>query len=307
MVGLLAVLEICLLSGMATSETSMPDYDAYVVGQNETLSSIATDYGLSAGYLAQFNKMLTTDSLQIGQVIVIPKVAQLPKSVSEDVIPANVPTPAVAQVQGVLATVTAASTAIWSKPGGGVSIFAKTTQGTELLVTGTSGSYYAVLMADGSTGWVLKAGITLGEKHVTVDKPIPPTTQTALSTTAESLGANSTIVQTALAYLGVPYKYGGRLPGTLDCSLFVQTVFARNGIKLPRTAAQQALVGVPVDVSALQPGDRLYFRDRSGNIRHTAIYIGDGRFIHASTNRGAVAVDALANPTYWRKFAGARR
>ncbi len=225
--------------------------------------------------------------------------------------PAGAPTPAPAQVQGMLATVTAAYTAIWSKPGGGVLLYSRATQGTELLVTGISRLYYAVLMADGSTGWVLKAGVTLSDTHVTVDKPIPPTSPVAAPTSTPTAGGNNNvaaaIVETAIAYLGIPYKYGGHLPGSLDCSLFVQTVFARNGLKLPRTAAQQALVGTPVEVSALQPGDRLYFRDRSGTIGHTGIYIGDGRFIHASSNRRDVAVDLLSNPTYWRKYDGARR
>lgn len=313
LVGLIALLELFLMLGVAASETSAPDYDAYVVGQNETLASIASDYGISAEYLAQFNRLNVTDTLQVGQVIVVPKVAQLPKSAGDNAPPPSTPTPTPApeQVQGVLATVTAANTAIWSKPGGGVLLFGRATQGTELLITGITKTYYAVLMADGSTGWVLKAGVTLSAQHVTVDKPIPPavpvTPPAAAETPNAAQNANSALVQTALAYLGVPYKYGGRLPGSLDCSLFVQTVFARNGIKLPRTAAQQAQVGTPVDVAALQPGDRLYFRVRSGNIGHTAIYIGNGQFIHASSNRGAVAVDALTNPTYWRKYAGARR
>lgn len=308
LVGLIALLGLLLLLGGAVAESNAPDYDAYVVGQNETLASIAADYGISADYLAQFNKLALTDALQVGQVLMVPRVAQTPKASSANTVPASTPAPPPMgeQVQGVLATVTASSTAIWSKPGGGVLLFARATQGTELLITGISTIYYSVLMADGSTGWVLKAGVTLSDRQVTVEKPIAPAPPAAPVSNTPS-PSTSAIVQTALDYLGIPYKYGGRLPGSIDCSLFVQTVFARNGIKLPRTAAQQSQVGAPVEVAALQPGDRLYFRMRGGTIGHTGIYIGNGQFIHASSNRGAVAVDLLTNPTYWRKFAGARR
>ena len=87
----------------------------------------------------------------------------------------------------------------------------------------------------------------------------------------------------------------------------MKTVFALHGIKLPRTAAEQSTGGLPGGSLPVIPGDQLYFRERSGLIGHTAIYIGGGYFIHASSNRGAVAIDALTNPTYWHMYACARR
>jgi cell wall-associated NlpC family hydrolase len=57
------------------------------------------------------------------------------------------------------------------------------------------------------------------------------------------------------------------------------------------------------------PGDRLYFVDakNSSRIGHTGIYIGGGKFIHASSNRGAVGVDELKSQPYANRYAGARR
>jgi len=310
-VSLLVLLEIFILLGGAASETGMPDFDAYVVGQNDTLSSIATQYGIPVDYLAQFNKLNSASPLNTGQILLVPKVNPSTQTLPSNATPATAPTPTGEQIEGVMATVTAAKTEIWSKPGGGVLIYTHASQGMDLLVTGQTGTYYAVLMADGSTGFVPKAGVTLSDNHVKVDKPAP-TARTAqpAATTSSASPANigrPDLVQTAFEYLGIPYKYGGHLPKSIDCSLFVQTVFGRHGIKMPRTAAQQFTVGTPVDVQELVPGDRLYFQNRSGNIIHTAIYIGNGQFIHASSNRGAVAVDELTNPTYWRKYAGARR
>jgi lipoprotein Spr/probable lipoprotein NlpC len=64
---------------------------------------------------------------------------------------------------------------------------------------------------------------------------------------------------------------------------------------------------VPLDLSQLQPGDRLYFAVKGSAIDHTGIYLGDGYFIHASRSRGEVAVDRLNKPLYGRNLVAARR
>ena len=67
--------------------------------------------------------------------------------------------------------------------------------------------------------------------------------------------------------------------------------------------------GLPIgQVPNLLPGDRLYFyKPGQREIGHAAIYMGNGQFIHASSNRGKVAVDNLGDETYWDIYAGARR
>jgi hypothetical protein len=180
-------------------------------------------------------------------------------------------------------------------------LFSNAGRGTELLVIGQSGDYFGILMADGSTGFILKKFVGLTEREMDVTPPSlppPPPPKTA----------QPPVVETAFEYMGVTYRYGGRLPNSVDCSLLIQTAFSRNGLRLPRTAAQQMRVGQPVAVQDSQPGDRLYFYNRAGTkIGHTALYIGNGEFIHASSNRGRVAVDSITNPTYWSIYAGARR
>ncbi|MGQ9728401.1 MAG: C40 family peptidase, partial [Candidatus Fervidibacter sp.] len=93
----------------------------------------------------------------------------------------------------------------------------------------------------------------------------------------------------------------------LDCSAFVQRVFAARGIKLPRTSAKQAEVGIPVPVSQLQPGDRLYFAVKGNRIDHCGIYIGNGLFIHASGRHNAVVISSLYEPLYARSLVTIRR
>ncbi|MFX8899346.1 NlpC/P60 family protein, partial [Acinetobacter baumannii] len=73
--------------------------------------------------------------------------------------------------------------------------------------------------------------------------------------------AKQKAIQESFRYIGTPYKWGGQsLTGGIDCSAFVQTLYGKEGIALPRTAREQALVGQKVErLEQLQPGDRLYF------------------------------------------------
>jgi len=103
------------------------------------------------------------------------------------------------------------------------------------------------------------------------------------------------VLGTAEDYLGVPYRHGGTSPNSgFDCSGFVQYVFAKQGVRLPRTARQQAQVGtaLPADWRSLAPGDLVMFED-NGRISHVAIYAGRNRIIHSSSSGGGVRYDDL--------------
>jgi hypothetical protein len=104
------------------------------------------------------------------------------------------------------------------------------------------------------------------------------------------------VIPTAERYLGTPYRYGGTSPITgFDCSGFVQYVFARNNVKLPRTSRQQAKVGkaMPRRFKSLAAGDLVMFAERGEPISHVAIYAGHNRIIHATSSGGAVRYDDL--------------
>ena len=97
-------------------------------------------------------------------------------------------------------------------------------------------------------------------------------------------------------YLGVPYKYGGTSPNSgFDCSGFVQYVFAQQGVRLPRTAREQAQVGAYLapDWRAVAAGDLVMFEE-NGRISHVAIYAGRNRIIHSTSSGGGVRYDDLA-------------
>jgi cell wall-associated NlpC family hydrolase len=108
--------------------------------------------------------------------------------------------------------------------------------------------------------------------------------------------ASARVIPTAERYLGTPYRWGGTSPVTgFDCSGFVQYVFARNAVKLPRTSRQQAKVGavMPRSFRRLAPGDLVMFAERGRPISHVAIYAGQNRIIHATSSGGEVRYDDL--------------
>jgi cell wall-associated NlpC family hydrolase len=107
------------------------------------------------------------------------------------------------------------------------------------------------------------------------------------------------VLATAQRFLGVRYRYGGASPtGGFDCSGFVQYVFSRNGVDLPRTSRLQAHAGAmaPGKVDSLRPGDLMLFASRGGRIDHVAIYVGNNRMVHSSAGAGKVVYDDLSTP-----------
>ncbi|MBC5824632.1 MAG: C40 family peptidase [Candidatus Eremiobacteraeota bacterium] len=114
------------------------------------------------------------------------------------------------------------------------------------------------------------------------------------------------ITKTALRYIGVPYAWGGTSLAGVDCSGFVQTVFYQHGIFLPRTADAQFSVGTRVASSSLRSGDLVFFETYTAGASHVGIYLGQGRFVHASSSSG-VRVDRLSEGYYASRFIGGRR
>jgi cell wall-associated NlpC family hydrolase len=135
----------------------------------------------------------------------------------------------------------------------------------------------------------------------------------ALSATLTRTDAAMSMLSQAGMFLGVRYRYGGISPKRgFDCSGFVQYVFAKTGIQLPRTAHEMAgsREKLESDIAKLLPGDLLFFADPRNRRRidHVAIYAGNFRVIHATKHRG-VKFDSIGSTRgRWlsRHFVGAR-
>ena len=126
---------------------------------------------------------------------------------------------------------------------------------------------------------------------------------------ADTPDANAEIVVQAVALLGVPYRWGGNDPARgLDCSGLVRHVFKTvAALDLPRRSEQIGRLGRRIARADLQAGDLLFFNTLGHPNSHVAVYVGDGRFVHAPGRKGQVRVDGL-DDRYWSgRFNGARR
>lgn len=110
-----------------------------------------------------------------------------------------------------------------------------------------------------------------------------------------------TPVETALAYHGIPYLWGGATPAGFDCSGLVMYVFAQHGVSLPHYSGAQFLLGTPVQPVSLQPNDVVFF---GSPIHHVGIYLGNDYFIEAPHTGAFVRVSRLSDRS---DYAGARR
>jgi cell wall-associated NlpC family hydrolase len=126
------------------------------------------------------------------------------------------------------------------------------------------------------------------------------------SASAGSIG--SQIIALAKQYLGCPYVYGASGPNKFDCSGFTKYIFAKFGYTLYRTATGQLSNGAAVSRSALQAGDLVFFKyNTSKTVSHVGIYIGGGKFIHASSPGYDVCISDMSSGHYSSVFAYARR
>ena len=165
--------------------------------------------------------------------------------------------------------------------------------GTVLELEGVDNGWYKVTYS-GKTGYVSSDYIAITTE--------PDATETASS----DLGAQ--IVAYAEEYLGTPYVLGGNGPKQFDCSGFTKYVYSHFGYTLNRTATDQLQNGVSVSKDELQPGDLVFFKYRTSKpVSHVGIYIGNGEFIHASTNRYVVQIDQMESGHYANVYVYARR
>lgn len=130
--------------------------------------------------------------------------------------------------------------------------------------TGSSAGWLQVRLPDLKTAWIQQGDVISDSKALTIPESI----------------------DLAKHFLGLPYLWGGRSSFGFDCSGFTQMLVRARGINMPRDADKQAAWKglVAVDRKDLQAGDLLFFGSSAKNITHTAMYIGDGQFIQATTH-----------------------
>lgn len=116
---------------------------------------------------------------------------------------------------------------------------------------------------------------------------------------SSSSGSGSSVVDFATQFVGNPYVWGGTsLTDGADCSGFVQSVYANFGVSLPRTSYEQQNAGTEVSYADAQPGDLICYGG------HVAIYMGDGKIVHASNAKDGIKI---SNDATYRTILSVRR
>lgn len=114
------------------------------------------------------------------------------------------------------------------------------------------------------------------------------------------------VVELAKHYLGTKYVFGGASPKTgFDCSGLAQWTYQQNGIKIPRTAAEQYAAATKVGIKQLKPGDLVFFSNTDGpGVTHVGIYAGgpNRSFVQAPHTGDVVKVSSLNDPYYQQHF-----
>ena len=203
---------------------------------------------------------------------------------------------------------------------------------TKLTVIGEEGDWYKVKTSEGN-GYVSKKLLTSNSPTTSrggnmlsdhkVSEVSTSNDESKSSSKRTSTGSNSKqteIVNYAKQFLKVPYVYGGASKSGFDCSGFTMYVYKKFGISMRHGAQAQAKLGTVVNANKnsasslkenLQPGDLVFFLDYEtmDEIGHCGIYIGDGKFIHASSGSGhCVKINSLLPGEYYNtRYCAARR
>ena len=173
--------------------------------------------------------------------------------------------------------------------------------GAVVNIVGIDNGWYKITTSGGVTGYV-------SSDYMVTCKDSAGSRGDDTATTSSSSSLGQQIVDYAKQYLGTPYVYGGNGPNSFDCSGYTSYVYRHFGYTLNRTASGQLSNGTSVSKSELQSGDLVFFKyNTSKAASHVGIYIGDGQFIHASTNTYTVKIDNLTSGHYANVYVGARR
>jgi len=123
---------------------------------------------------------------------------------------------------------------------------------------------------------------------------------------AANASAATELETTVDKLIGIDYRYAGSTTNGFDCSGFTSYVFKKFGVDLPRRSADQATVGEKVAKADLRPGDLVFFNTDGKGISHVGIYMGEGKFAHASSSRG-VSISNMDDSYYVNRYVTARR
>lgn len=277
----------------------------------ESLADIAAFYKVDLGPLIDFNSIADPDSLRIGARLTIPG-AERPQPgfslasggpsaapvAAAAVVPAPAARPATTNVAA--AQRTAAQTTIAQARPAAPAAAAKPAAKPQTAVAQAKPQAPAAAAKPAAKPQVAAAAPAGGNRLQAAAVSAP--------TTIVSGAGGSSIVSAAMRHLGARYVFGGTSPAGFDCSGFVWYVHKALGINVSRGLWGQMNGGPRIALSALQPGDTVFFANTyMPGLSHAGIYIGGGRFIHASDESSGVKISSLSDGYWGPRYIGASR
>lgn len=244
----------------------------HTIRKGESLSTIAKKYKTTVASIKKLNN-LKSNTIKPGKTIIVARI-------TKEIIPPVInPTPIVSVSPKVYYNVKLGDTleSIAEKFGISVSALKETN-----------------LLSDGK----LKIGQTLVIPQVAdVNENLHQDTPISGNENPNQKLIVARIIENAMNFINTPYRLGGFSEKGIDCSGLVKKSYEAAGITLPRTSREQAKTGEIVPISAIKPGDLLFF-GKKGRINHVGIYLGDNKFIHASRESGKVVIANLEEEYY---------
>ena len=293
----------------APAKTASVSKGTYTVREGENDWVIANRLGITRPQLFALNPGVSWAKLQIGTKLVVPK-GKIQNAAASNVIRTR------------YAVVTGNAVSVRRGAKSSSELVTRVDAGTRVTVLDRMGSWHKLKFPRGTVGWV-RGDLLKGVSATQVASNSKTSKSKSKSTAKKSSGGTSKyssksvvamksstkdIVEKAYTYRGVRYSYGSASRSATDCSGLTTQVYKAAGVALPRTSAAQAKVGQQVSKDGLKKGDLVFFKTNRGTrINHVGIYVGEGKFIHASSGGGKVKVDNLNDGYYDRRYAGGRR
>jgi D-gamma-glutamyl-meso-diaminopimelic acid endopeptidase CwlS len=283
------VLAVLLASGVGYAAEAA---STYVVRPGDTLTQIGLRYGVTVHILASVNTLSDPSRLTPGQVLKIPRGRGVPQ----------------AQPAASRATQPSLLAVYWVR--GGDTLYGIAARyGVTADALKEANGLWTDIIVPGQRLDIPSRGsaAALGQRYMPMPQPIP-VPPVAFLRTARTGSVGERIVREAERYLGVRFVWGAASPRGMDCSGLVYLVFSRFVPSLGRVRSEDYYrAAKPVEAHAILPGDLVFFTTDSPGPSHVGIFIGEGKFIHASSTGSDVTISSLDDPHYGPGFLGVRR
>jgi cell wall-associated NlpC family hydrolase len=255
----------------------------------ESLSDIAAFYKVDLGPLIDFNAVSDPDSLRVGARLTIPG-AERPQPVFSLAGVSNGATPG-------------ATTGVAAAPAN-----VATMQRSAAQATLAQAKPQAAAKPQATSAQARPAAQAATKPQGPGTNRLQAAAVSAPASVVSGGASGASVVSAAMRHLGARYVFGGTSPSGFDCSGFVWYVHKALGRPVSRGLWGQLNGGPRIAVSALQPGDTVFFANTyMPGLSHVGIYIGGGRFIHASDESSGVKISGLSDSYWGPRYIGASR